>query len=51
VAGLLGPTFNILVAPDGQRTGAAPGYSIELRNTSEVTVLAWPGVALGVELL
>jgi hypothetical protein len=51
VAGLLGPTFNILVAPDGQRTGAAPGYSVELRNTSDVTVLAWPGVALGAELL
>jgi hypothetical protein len=51
VAGLLGPTMNLLVADAEQRTGVAPAYRFELRDMSDVTVFAWPGVAVGVQVL
>jgi hypothetical protein len=51
VAGLLGPTMNLLVADAEQRTGVAPGYRFELRDTADVTVFAWPGVAVGIQVL
>jgi hypothetical protein len=51
VAGLLGPTMNLLVADAEQRTGVAPAYRFELREMSDVTVFGWPGVAVGVQVL
>src|SRR5690606_7567926 len=50
VAGLVGPTFNLLLADEGRRTETAPGYHFELRDAPGLAVLAWPGIALGLEV-
>jgi hypothetical protein len=50
VSAFVGPTFNVLVAPDLPRADA-PGYASVLTDSSTAAVRAWPGAVLGVEAM
>jgi hypothetical protein len=41
------PTLNVLVTPDKELAGIAPGWSTTLVDDGSITIKAWPGATLG----